>query len=336
MQSSCGAVEGTGKAVGPLLLAVGNAVGGGGAGGVWECLWGRVGAGVLRGGVPPRQAIRLWGGGRGVGGLEGVGPLGPTMTSGRGARGGNRQVLPLWEEVVHRLLDPWEAGTCGWVHRVCGIPHQQNPVVMMHLVALHDLPCEGAPGPEIRVLLLRDERHSLGHVLKTRSTCGWGLWEVVGGCGRLWEVVGGCGRLWEVVGGCGRLWEVVEGCGRLWEVVGGCGRLWEVVGGCGRLWEVVGGCGRLWEVVGGCGRLWEVVGGCGRLWEVVEGGCGRLWEVVGGCVRLWEVVGGCGRLWEVVGGCGRLWEVVGGCGRLWEVVGGCGRLCEVVGGCGRL
>ena len=49
-QSGCRAV--TGEAVGGRLLAVGNAVGAGV--GVWECLWGRVRAGVLgEGGTPP-------------------------------------------------------------------------------------------------------------------------------------------------------------------------------------------------------------------------------------------------------------------------------------------
>ena len=45
------------EAVGGRLLAVGNAVGAGV--GVWECLWGRVRAGVLggRGVPPPLQAI---------------------------------------------------------------------------------------------------------------------------------------------------------------------------------------------------------------------------------------------------------------------------------------
>ena len=56
-QSGCGAVTGDVKRLGGRLLAVGNAVGAGV--GVWECLWGRVRAGVLGGrGVPPPPPLK--------------------------------------------------------------------------------------------------------------------------------------------------------------------------------------------------------------------------------------------------------------------------------------
>ena len=51
---------------GRRLLAVGNAVGAGV--GVWECVWGRVRAGVLKGGYPPPSFKRFPGGGVGAAG----------------------------------------------------------------------------------------------------------------------------------------------------------------------------------------------------------------------------------------------------------------------------